>query len=39
MNTHVASLANDAVSSSLQVAHWPREARRVARLLSQLRGG
>lgn len=39
MNTHVASLANDSVSSALQVAHWPREARQVAKLLTRLRHG
>ena len=39
MNTHVASLANDSVSSALQVNHWPREARRIARLLTRLRHG
>ena len=39
MNTHVASIANDSVSSALQVNHWPREARRIARLLTRLRHG
>ena len=39
MNTHVASLANESVSSAPQVAHWPSEARRIAKLLTRLRHG
>ena len=39
MNTHVASFTPDSTSESLLVDAWPREAKRVARLLTKLRHG
>jgi cyclopropane-fatty-acyl-phospholipid synthase len=39
MNTNVASLLNSAASEPLMVHDWPSEARRIARMLGQLRHG
>jgi len=39
MNTNVASLLNSSASEPLMVHDWPSEARRIVRMLGQLRHG